>query len=119
MSDKKHKLCFVCEKRIENLKRDNVTVVKLKYKKQVNKRKEFFDFFNKHEKNMNLDEYVCKIHINKLNKKYKTSYFHEEPENFNNENQENILITTHGNPDFDEIHEAPTINNFSDGLRAG
>jgi hypothetical protein len=113
MSDEKHKLCFVCEKRIDNLKRDNVTVVKLKYIKQVNKRKEFFDFFNKHEKNMNLDEYVCKNHINKLNKKYKTSYFHEEPENFNNENQENILITTNENPVFDEIHEAPTINNFN------
>ena len=32
----KHKLCFVCEKRIDNLKRDNVTVVKLKYIQQVN-----------------------------------------------------------------------------------
>jgi hypothetical protein len=48
----------VCEKRFDNLKRDNVTVVKLKYIQQVNKRKEFLDFFNKHEKNMNLDEYV-------------------------------------------------------------
>ena len=67
MSDEKNKLGFVCEKRIDNLKRDNVTVVKLKYIKQVNKRKEHFDFLAKHEKNVNLDEYVCKNHINKLN----------------------------------------------------
>ena len=66
---------------------------------------------------MNLDEYVCKNHINKLNKKYKTSYFHEEPENLNNENQENILINTN-DPVFDEIHEAPTINNFDQPFTA-
>jgi hypothetical protein len=36
---------------------------------------------------------------------------HKEPENFNNEYQENILINTNENL-FDEIHEAPTKNIF-------
>jgi hypothetical protein len=34
---------------------------------------------------MSLNEYVCKKHITQLNKTYKTSYFHEEPENNNHE----------------------------------
>ena len=40
---------------------------------------------------MSLDEFVCKKHINKLNKIHKTSYFHKVPENIDNENQEIIF----------------------------
>ena len=91
MSDENRKLCFVCEKRIDILKRANVPVVKLKYNKQENKRQEFLLFFNKNDKQMSLDEFVCKKHINKLNKIHKISYFHKEPENIDNENQEIIF----------------------------
>ena len=91
MSDENRKLSFVWEKRIDNLKRANVPVVKLKYNKQENKRQEVLLFFNKNDKQMSLDEFVCKKHINKLNKIHKTSYFHKEPENIDNENQEIIF----------------------------
>ena len=78
MSNENRRVCFVCEKRIDHLKRANVTVVNLKYIKQENKRQEFLRFFNKYDKQMSLDELVCKQHINQLNKLHKTSYFHEE-----------------------------------------
>ena len=54
---------------------------------------------------MSLNEYVCKKHITQLNKTYKTSFFHEEPENNNNENQENNIF-----------HEDP-INNNSESIQ--
>ena len=38
--------CFVCKKRVDNLKRDNVTVVTLKYIQQESKRQEFLRYFN-------------------------------------------------------------------------
>ena len=49
-----HKFFFVCDKRIDSLKRANVPIVKLNYIKQEDKRE---SFFQKNGKNMRLNEY--------------------------------------------------------------
>ena len=102
MSDEKHKFCFVCERRIDNLKRENVKIVKLNYIKQIDKRQEFLRFFNKNEKHMGMNENVCKKHITKLNKNFTSSYFYDH------NNKENEEIT---NNVIDSIDEVP-LNNF-------
>ena len=105
MANENRKFCFVCDKRIDHLKRANVPIVSLNYIKQEDKREIFLSFFQKNGKPMSLNEYVCKKHITQLNKTYKTSFFHEEPENNNNENQENNIF-----------HEDP-INNNSESIQ--
>ncbi len=78
-------------------------IVKLNYIKQEDKREIFLSFFQKNGKPMSLNEYVCKKHIKQLNKTYKTSFFHEKPDN--NENQENNIF-----------HEDP-INSNSESIQ--
>ena len=63
-----HKFFFVCDKRIDSLKRANVPIVKLNYIKQEDKRDILSNFFQKNGKPMSLNEYVCKKHITQLNK---------------------------------------------------
>jgi hypothetical protein len=67
MANENHKFCFVCDKRIDHLKRANVPIVSLNYIKQEDKREIFLSFFRKNGKPMSLNEYVCKKHITQLN----------------------------------------------------
>ena len=111
MEKENHKFCFVRDKRIDSLKRANVPIVKLNYIKQEDKRDIFLSFFQKNGKPMSLNEYVCKKHITQLNKTYKTSHFHEEPENNNHENQENLIV--HEDPINNICHSSQNNNSQS------
>ena len=75
MEKENHKFCFVCDKRIDSLKRANVPIVKLNYIKQEDKRDIFLSFFQKNGKPMSLNEYVCKKHITQLNNWFSFKFF--------------------------------------------
>jgi hypothetical protein len=49
--------------------------------------------------------------ITQLNKTYKSSYFHEEPENNNHENQENLIV--HEDPINNICHSSQNNNSQS------
>ena len=55
MANENHKFCFVCDKRIDHLKRANVPIVSLNYIKQEDKREIFLSFFQKNGKPMSLN----------------------------------------------------------------
>ena len=76
MANENHEFCYVCDKRIDHLKRANVPIVKLNYIKQEDKRE---SFFQKNRKAMSLNDYVCKKHITQLNKTYKISFIMRTP----------------------------------------
>ena len=88
----KHYFCFICNQRVDYLKKYGHKVVNLKYIKQESKRVEFLQFFNINiEKPMNLNESVCKRHITKLNEHFKCGYFYnEEITHDSNENVPNL-----------------------------
>ena len=105
-----HKYCFVCSKRVDHLKINGVTVVTLKYIQQESKRHEFLRFFNiTIDSVMSLnDETVCKSHITKMNRTFRSGYFYEIPDN-----QENPLILSNANSEFQNNNEA-NANNLND-----
>ena len=98
-----HKYCFVCSKRVDHLKINGVTVVTLKYIQQESKRHEFLRFFNiTIDSVMSLnDEKVCRSHITKINRTFRSGYFYEIPDK-----QENPLILSNPNSDFQNNNEA-------------